>query len=192
VQTSVLSTVVLFFAMTLHAAGQTPDPTTPRDARAQCPDESKWDAMTWPVLVTDDGRHFIRALHLYSDSGGESHGREVLIPTEAAPAPGGDGLPYNKVPNIPLSLGYVGDVPAGFDNSLHTTPSRRFISFPYGEVCLTTSDGKSWHMWPNRLVFAEDTVGKGHATRTLNNRPAVFFHSVLAPAAEVPLAPPAR
>jgi hypothetical protein len=42
-------------------------------------------------------------------------------------------------------------------------------------------------MRPNRLVFAEDTVGKGHATKTLNNKPAVFFHSVLAPDTVVPL-----
>ena len=117
----------------------------------------------------------------HAGASGESHGREALLPTEVAPAPGGDGLSFHKAPNIPCSLGYLGDVPAGFDNSPHTTPSPRFMSFPYGEVCLTTSDGIAWRMWPNRLVFAEDTVGKGHATKTLNDKPAVFFHSVLAP-----------
>ena len=182
----VVPAVVLIFATNVAAAGQARSTTQGR-ATAECPDGSGWDATTWPVLVTDDGRHFVRVLHLYADASGESHGREALLPTEVAPAPGGDGLPFHKVPNIPFSLGYLGDVPAGFDNSLHTTPSPRFISFPYGEVCLTTSDGTSWRMWPNRLVFADDTVGKGHATKTLNNKPAVFFHSLLVPGTVVPL-----
>lgn len=177
--------VVLIFAMTLDVSGQRN--TTARRAITECPDKSSWDETTWPVLVTSDGKHFIRVLHLYADANGESHGREAFIATEVAPAPGGDGLPFHKVANIPFSLGYLGDVPARFDNPPHTTPSPRFISFPFGEVCLTTSDGVSWHMWSNRIVFAQDTVGKGHATKTLNNKPALFFHSVLAPGTVVPL-----
>jgi hypothetical protein len=190
-KTRLLSSIALLVAMAFPAAGQTPS-TTAAGGAAECPDESGWDAATWPVLVGDNGRHFIRVLHLYADASGESHGRESLMPTDVTPAPGGDGHPYNKVPNIALSIGFVGDVPAGFDNAPHTTPTRRLISFPYGEVCITTSDGKSWHMWPNRLLLSEDTVGKGHATKTLNKRPAIFLHSVFAEGADVPLTQSAR
>jgi hypothetical protein len=58
-----------------------------------CPGDSGWDETTWPVLVAKDGRHLIRALHIYSDATIESHGREVLLPTEVTQAPNEDGLP---------------------------------------------------------------------------------------------------
>ena len=127
-------------------------------------------------------------LHIYVDGAGESHGREELLTTDTAAAPGNNGLRFQRTPNLQYEYGFIGDVPAGLDNSFHTTPTRRLISFPYGEVCITTSDGVSWHLWPNRIVVAEDTTGKGHVTRTLNGKPAIFMHALLPKDAAVPFA----
>src|SRR5512138_2249275 len=62
--------LAVVLATMLYAPGQTPSSVT--GARAECPDRSGWDATTWPVLLTDDGKRFIRVLHIYADAQGES------------------------------------------------------------------------------------------------------------------------
>ena len=82
----------------------------------------------------------------------------------------------------------MNDAPAFFLNvdPPHVTPSRRFFHIVYGAVCFITSDGQQFHIFPNGEVLLEDTVGKGHGTRTVGRAPAIWTWEILAEDAIVP------
>jgi hypothetical protein len=58
-QTRILSSVMLLLATSLPTAGQTQGTTVAAAGDSECPDQSGWNATTWPVLVAEDGRHLI-------------------------------------------------------------------------------------------------------------------------------------
>lgn len=57
----------------------------------------------------------------------------------------------------------------GHVQSYHNAPRRQLIFLTSGILELESSEGKRYICRPGDLIFAEDTAGKGHITRSLRD-----------------------
>ena len=53
----------------------------------------------------------------------------------------------------------------------HNAPRRQFVITLEGEGEIEISDGTKRRFGPGDVLLAEDTTGKGHITRVVNNKP---------------------
>ncbi len=61
------------------------------------------------------------------------------------------------------------ETPEGFVQDLHNAPRRQLIFLTSGLLELESSTGERFICRPGDLIFAEDTRGKGHITRSLRD-----------------------
>lgn len=61
------------------------------------------------------------------------------------------------------------ETPEGHVQDYHNAPRRQLIFLTSGILELEASDGKRTICRPGDLIFAEDTQGKGHITRSLRD-----------------------
>jgi len=109
-----------------------------------------------------------RYVRLFSDARGESHFQDIAVPPDrelsVPPAP---PLRMRALgPAVTAALvggdsGWHGDV-------AHPAPFRMLQSYLSGTVEVTASDGESRRFGPGSLLLLEDTHGKGHSTRILD------------------------
>ena len=71
------------------------------------------------------------------------------------------------------------DTPEGHVQGLHTAPRRQLIVLASGILEVESSAGRRVVCRPGDLVFAEDTWGKGHITRSLRDTRG-FVHLAMA------------
>lgn len=57
----------------------------------------------------------------------------------------------------------------GFVQDFHNAPRRQLIFLTSGILEIETSEGERYTCRPGDLIFAEDTQGKGHITRSLRD-----------------------
>ena len=53
----------------------------------------------------------------------------------------------------------------------HTTPRRQFIIMLEGKVEIVVGDGTERQFGPGDILLAEDTTGRGHISRAVDNQP---------------------
>ncbi len=115
--------------------------------------------------------------HLYADEAGESQMEGLsadLVPlVYAPPAPALE----ISAPVEATGLIYV-RFPAGWDSELHPTPQRQLLIVLSGNLMGGLSDGTEFELTAGDIVLMEDTTGKGHTARTLNNQDvlAIMVH----------------
>ena len=61
------------------------------------------------------------------------------------------------------------ETPEGHVQDYHNAPRRQLIFLTSGILELEASDGRRLVCRPGDLIFAEDTAGKGHVTRSLRD-----------------------
>jgi hypothetical protein len=105
---------------------------------------------------------------LYNDEAGESHfvdeTLEVVAANFAPPAPPiyvSEGVPAKQVVYLFLPAGYEGD--------FHPAPRRQIMTLMSGALESTVSDGETRRFRPGNTMLVEDTAGKGHATRAVED-----------------------
>lgn len=161
----------------------------PAGSLTDCRDETRWDGGGTPILVQHDSngreRRVLRYLHIYSDSDGESHGEERQMPLEVLPSPGGAVSTW-RINALPALNVQTADEVIGWLNPAHPAAGRRLLYTQFGQGCITTSDGKAYQLWPNRIAFLEDTVGKGHQTKQVGTQEWILSPVVLPSTAIVP------
>jgi len=84
------------------------------------------------------------------------------------------------------------ETPEGHEQGLHNAPRRQLIFLTSGLLELESSEGARFICRPGDLIFAEDTGGKGHITRSLRDVRG-FVHVAMPDDFDVsawPLAPP--
>ena len=59
------------------------------------------------------------------------------------------------------------ETPPGHVHGRHRAPQRQLIFVVSGRGEIELDDGSRWQFGPGDLIFAENTVGLGHVTRTL-------------------------
>jgi len=65
---------------------------------------------------------------------------------------------------------------ANYDLDYHNVPRRQFVISLEGQVEITASDGTKRLLGPGDIMLADDTTGRGHISRAVNNKPrkAIF------------------
>lgn len=124
----------------------------------------------------------VRYVRLHADPGGESHFSDEeaeLRPVNfAPPAP-----PLNlSSPTAAKQFAFF-EVPAGWYGDWHPAPQRQFFILLAGEAEVQVSDGEVRLFRPGSVLLMEDTIGKGHVSRSVGG-PATL---VVVPLADSPL-----
>lgn len=119
-------------------------------------------------------------LRLFADAQGESHFEEVkaiLELTDFAPP----SIPVHVASLFPATAcGLIGS-PADWDGSSpHPTPRRQLLCTLRGAYEVTASDGTVRRFPVGSLLLMEDTMGKGHLTRSVGDDDMLVLSITLA------------
>jgi quercetin dioxygenase-like cupin family protein len=114
----------------------------------------------------------IRIVRLFADQNGESHFKDESITTMRA-----DFAP----PAPAISVAALGDagrsllllLPPGWYGDLHRAPARQLMVVVSGALEVAASDGEIRVFRPGDVVQVEDTVGRGHSTRSVDGESIV-------------------
>ena len=102
----------------------------------------------------------MRLYRIYTRSSGES-----AIEIREVPMSG----PRPTSPAFQAGALFFRETPEGFVQDLHNAPRRQLIFLTSGLLELESSAGERFICRPGDLIFAEDTQGKGHITRSLRD-----------------------
>ena len=101
---------------------------------------------------------------LYTDAAGDSHFEDVEIEyVEATPA----GRLSKRQPATGIIFR---EVPPTYDLDWHPAPRRQYIINLDNGVQITASDGESRVIGAGEVLLVEDTTGKGHLSKAINDR----------------------
>jgi hypothetical protein len=110
--------------------------------------------------------------NIYCDTNGESHWRDVTIEYEDE-GPGGKTTAHQFANGIIFR-----QTQAEHDRPWHPAPRRQYIINLDAGVELTASDGESRKIGKGEVILVEDTSGKGHLSKSINNE---MRHSIFVP-----------
>ena len=110
--------------------------------------------------------------NLYSDANGESHWRDIQIDWAEQNDAG-------KLTRQQFANGIIfRQTQAEHDRPWHPAPRRQYIINLDAGVELTASDGESRKIGAGEVILVEDTSGKGHLSKSINNQ---MRHSIFVP-----------
>ncbi len=101
---------------------------------------------------------------IYADANGDSHFEDISIPLTDA---GDIGFLSEKMPASGIVFRKV--IPT-YDYTFHNAPSRQYIVLLDGAIEIETSLGEKRIFQPGDVLLAEDTTGKGHRSKNLENK----------------------
>jgi hypothetical protein len=114
----------------------------------------------------------MRVHNLYCDADGESHWRDLEI-NWVEEGPGG------KMSARQAAMGIIfRQTQAEHDRPWHPAPRRQYIINLDAGVQLTASDGEARVIGAGEVVLVDDTSGKGHLSKSVNNQ---MRHSIFVP-----------
>lgn len=113
----------------------------------------------------------IKVTRVYSDSKGESHFEDIEMPLKD------DGEIGFLSDQIPVKNLIFRKVKPDYDYDFHTAPQKQYIILLDGEIEIETSLGDKRTFKGGDILLMEDTQGKGHKTRNLQNieRKSIFI-----------------
>jgi hypothetical protein len=101
---------------------------------------------------------------LYTDAQGESHFADVEIEfVETSPS-------GRLSKRLPVSGIIFREVPPTYDLDWHPAPRRQYIINLDNGVQITASDGEERIIGAGEVLLVEDTTGKGHLSKAINER----------------------
>ena len=106
----------------------------------------------------------MKIIRLYADDKGESHFQDIEVEFEA-PTPSGRVSARQPATGIIFR-----EVPGEYDLDWHPAPRRQYIINLDAGVQLTASDGEVRRVKAGEVVLVEDTWGKGHLSKAIDNR----------------------
>lgn len=101
---------------------------------------------------------------LYTDANGESHFTDEEI-AYIETTPGG-----RLSARLPASGIIFREVPPTYDLDWHPAPRRQYIINLDNGVQITASDGEARTIGAGEVILVEDTTGKGHLSKAINDR----------------------
>ena len=107
----------------------------------------------------------MKITRIYTGQDGESHFEEIdiqLISTGLA------GSISEPVPTRDVIFRETGP---GYDLDFHPAPRRQYVVNLTGGVELEVGSGEKRTLGPGSILLAEDTTGRGHKSRAVNNEP---------------------
>jgi len=106
----------------------------------------------------------MKIIRLYADEKGESHFQDIEVEFEA-PTPSGRVSARQPATGIIFR-----EVPGEYDLDWHPAPRRQYIINLDAGVQLTASDGEVRRVKAGEVVLVEDTWGKGHLSKAIENK----------------------
>ena len=123
--------------------------------------------LTWRAHVDQDvvvaqTRKPIMVTRIYTGRDGLSHAEqmEMKVNGGASEMIGATGVQFSSRPPAPAS-------------DWHTGPMRQYVITLSGRAELEVADGRKVAVGPGQINLIEDTTGKGHITRNLEDRVVV-------------------
>lgn len=112
----------------------------------------------------------IRVTRVYNDKNGESHFEDIEMPLK------NDGEIGFLSDNIPVKELIFRKVKSSYDYDFHTAPEKQYIILLDGKIEIETSMGEKRNFKGGDILLMEDTEGKGHKTRNLQDieRKSIF------------------
>ncbi|MFC1947894.1 hypothetical protein ACFLXY_08255 [Chloroflexota bacterium] len=107
----------------------------------------------------------MKITRMYTGKDGESHFEDTDIPL------GSHDNPDRRSELIKATGIIFRETGADYDLDFHNAPRRQFVINLEGSVELILSDGSSRILGPGDILLAEDTTGRGHISRAVNNQP---------------------
>jgi hypothetical protein len=107
----------------------------------------------------------MRVHNLYTDDQGESHFRDIEVEW-VAERRGGSRLSAE----IPVKGLMFRQVPPSYDLDWHPAPQRQYIINLDNGVRITASDGESRVIGAGEVILVEDTTGKGHLSKAVDEK----------------------
>jgi len=101
---------------------------------------------------------------LYTDAAGESHFEDVKI-EYGPPTPSG-----RVSARLPATGIIFREVQPTYDLDWHNAPRRQYIINLDAGVQITASDGESRVIGAGEVILVEDTTGKGHLSKAVENK----------------------
>jgi len=106
----------------------------------------------------------MKIIRLYADDKGESHFQDIEVEFEAPTLSG-------RVSARQPATGIIfREVPGEYDLDWHPAPRRQYIINLDAGVQLTASDGEVRRVKAGEVVLVEDTWGKGHLSKAIENK----------------------
>ena len=103
----------------------------------------------------------MQIIRICADDAGESHFADLDFPLH-------DQGEIGRLSElIPATGVIIRETPPTYDFDWHTAPRRQIVVLLTGSIAIEASDGETRQMHAGDLLFAEDTTGRGHRTRTL-------------------------
>ena len=102
---------------------------------------------------------------LYTGADGESHFEDVEIPLE-------ERVGFSLLSSSEKTTGIIFRETGGdYYIDWHNAPRRQYIITLEGEVEIEAGDGTVRRFGPGDIMLAEDTTGRGHISRAVDNQP---------------------
>jgi quercetin dioxygenase-like cupin family protein len=106
----------------------------------------------------------MRIHNLYTDASGESHFRDIQV--EWVEEVRGSKLSKR----LPATGIIFRQVPPTYDLDWHPAPRRQYIINLDAGVQITASDGESRVIGAGEVLLVEDTTGKGHLAKAVDDK----------------------
>lgn len=107
----------------------------------------------------------MKITRIYADASGATHFEDVDVPLADHGAIGRLSTPH------PVTDLIFRENDADYDYDWHCAPQRQYIVLLDGRIEIETSDGEKRRFGGGDILQVEDVTGKGHRTRTIDNRP---------------------
>ena len=116
-------------------------------------------------------RHELKYTRIYTGDDGESHFEDLTFEMKAGTLQGLYSDPMKAKSVI------FRETDADYNLDYHTAPRRQFVINLRGSVELETGLGEKRLLGPGDILLAEDTTGRGHLSRAVNNevRESIFI-----------------
>lgn len=103
----------------------------------------------------------MNVLRIYSGPDGAARVERRIVPLAA------DAQGRATSAAFPAERFFFRETPPGHVHDRHRAPQRQLIFVTSGSGEIELDDGSRWGFRPGDLIFAENTTGSGHVTRTL-------------------------
>jgi len=107
----------------------------------------------------------MKVTRMYTGPDGESHFEDVEVPLEDI---GSSGRRSELMKATGIFFRETG---GDYNIDWHNAPRRQFVITLKGKVEIVIGDGTRREFGPGDILLAEDTTGRGHISRAVNNQP---------------------
>ncbi len=107
----------------------------------------------------------MKATRMYTGEDGESHFEDIDISL------GSPGSPERLSEPVKATGIIFRETSGEYNLDWHNAPRRQFVINLEGSVEIVLGDGSSRILGPGDILLAEDTTGRGHISRAVNNQP---------------------